>query len=53
MKIPLRDFNVKVDKENMFKPTIGNESLPKINNKISRSTEESKTKNNRARRRVT
>ena len=27
MKILLRDFNAKVGKENIFKPTIGNESL--------------------------
>jgi len=27
MKILLRDFNAKVGRENIFKPTIGNESL--------------------------
>ncbi len=27
MKIVLGDFNAKVEKENIFKPTIGNESL--------------------------
>jgi len=28
----LRDFNVKLGKENIFKPTIGNESLPQDDN---------------------
>jgi exonuclease III len=32
MKILLGDFNVKVDREDIFKPTIGNESLQEINN---------------------
>jgi hypothetical protein len=32
MKILLRDFNAKVGKEDIFKPTIGNESLCKISN---------------------
>jgi hypothetical protein len=32
MKILLRDFNAKVDREDIFKPTIGNESLYKISN---------------------
>jgi len=27
MKIPLRDFKAKVGRKNIFKPTIGNESL--------------------------
>jgi hypothetical protein len=30
MKILLRDFNAKVDREDIFKPTIGNESLHDI-----------------------
>jgi hypothetical protein len=32
MKILLGDFNTKVGKENIFKPTIGNESLHEISN---------------------
>jgi hypothetical protein len=32
MKILLGDFNVKVGREDIFKPTIGNESLHKICN---------------------
>jgi hypothetical protein len=32
MKILLSDFNVKVGRENIFKPTIGNESLHEISN---------------------
>jgi hypothetical protein len=32
MKILLRDFNAKVGREDIFKPTIGNESLHEINN---------------------
>jgi hypothetical protein len=32
MNILLGDFNAKVGRENIFKPTIGNESLHKINN---------------------
>jgi hypothetical protein len=32
MKIPLGDFNAKVSREDIFKPTIGNESLHKSNN---------------------
>jgi hypothetical protein len=32
MKILLGDFNAKVDKEEIFKPTIGNESLHEISN---------------------
>jgi hypothetical protein len=32
MKILLEDFNAKVGKEDIFKPTIGNESLHKISN---------------------
>jgi len=36
MKIILGDFNVKVGRENNFKPTIGNESLHQdsIDNKV-------------------
>ena len=32
MKIPLGDFNAKVGRENIFKPTIGNESLHQDSN---------------------
>jgi hypothetical protein len=32
MKIPLGDFNAKVGREDIFKPTIGNESLHEISN---------------------
>jgi hypothetical protein len=32
MKILLGDFNAEVGRENIFKPTIGNESLHEINN---------------------
>jgi hypothetical protein len=32
MKIMLEDFNAKVGKEDIFKPTIGNESLHEISN---------------------
>jgi hypothetical protein len=32
MKILLRDFNAKVCKEDIFKPTFGNESLHEISN---------------------
>jgi hypothetical protein len=32
MKIPLGDFNAKVERENTFKPTTGNESLNQGNN---------------------
>jgi hypothetical protein len=32
MKIILGDFNVKIGRENIFKPTIGNEGLHKISN---------------------
>jgi hypothetical protein len=32
MKISLGDFNAKVGRENMFKPTIRNESLREISN---------------------
>jgi hypothetical protein len=32
MKILLGDFNAKVSKEDIFKPTIGNESLDEISN---------------------
>ena len=32
MKILLRDFNAKVGRENIFKPTIGKESLHQDNN---------------------
>jgi hypothetical protein len=32
MKILLGDFNAKVDKEDIFKPTIGNGSLQEISN---------------------
>jgi hypothetical protein len=32
MKILLRDFSAKVDRENIFKPTTGNESLHEIGN---------------------
>jgi len=32
MKILLGDFNAKVRRENIFKPTIGNESLPQDSN---------------------
>jgi endonuclease IV len=32
MKILIEDFNAKVGREDIFKPTIGNESLHKINN---------------------
>ena len=34
MKIGLGDFNAKVGRENIFKPTIGNESLHQDNNDI-------------------
>jgi hypothetical protein len=34
MKIPLGDFNAKVGREDIFKPTIGNGSLHKISNDI-------------------
>jgi len=32
MKILLGEFNAKVGRENIFKPTIGNESLYKVSN---------------------
>jgi hypothetical protein len=32
MKILLRDFSAKVGREDIFKPTIGNESLHEISN---------------------
>ena len=32
MKILLRDFSAKVGGENIFKPTVGNESLPQDSN---------------------
>jgi hypothetical protein len=32
MKISLGDFSVKVGREDIFKPTVGNESLHKISN---------------------
>jgi hypothetical protein len=32
MKILLREFNAKVGRENIFKPTIGNENLHQDNN---------------------
>jgi len=32
MKIVLGDFNAKVGRENIFKPTIGNESLHQVSN---------------------
>jgi hypothetical protein len=32
MKILLEDFNAKVGREDIFKPTIGNESLHEISN---------------------
>jgi hypothetical protein len=32
MKILLRDFNAKIDRGDIFKPTIGNESLYEISN---------------------
>jgi hypothetical protein len=32
MKILLRDFNAEIGREDIFKPTIGNESLPEISN---------------------
>jgi hypothetical protein len=32
MKILLGDFNAKVGRENIFKPTIGNESLHQVSN---------------------
>jgi hypothetical protein len=32
MRIPLEDFNAKVGKEDIFKPTTGNESLYEISN---------------------
>jgi hypothetical protein len=32
MKILLGDFNAKVGREDIFKPTVGNESLHEINN---------------------
>jgi len=32
MKIPLRDFKAKVGRKNIFKPTIGNESLHQDSN---------------------
>jgi hypothetical protein len=34
MKILLGDFNVKVGREGIFKPTIGNESLHEISNDV-------------------
>jgi hypothetical protein len=34
MKMLLGDFNVKVGREEIFKPTIGNESLHEISNDI-------------------
>jgi hypothetical protein len=34
MKILLGDFNAKVGREDLFKPTIGNESLHEISNDI-------------------
>jgi hypothetical protein len=33
MKILLRDFNAKVGREDIVKPTTGNESLHKISNR--------------------
>jgi hypothetical protein len=32
MKILLREFNAKVERKNIFKPTIGNESLHQVSN---------------------
>ena len=32
MKIILRDFNAKMRRENIFKPTVGNESLHQDSN---------------------
>jgi hypothetical protein len=32
MKIPLGDFNAKVSREDIFKPTVANESLHEISN---------------------
>jgi hypothetical protein len=32
MKILLRDFNARVGREGIFKPTIGNKSLHKVSN---------------------
>jgi hypothetical protein len=32
MKIMLRDFNAKVGREDIFKPTVGNENLHEIGN---------------------
>jgi len=32
MKILLQDFNAKMGRENIFKPTVGNESLHQANN---------------------
>jgi hypothetical protein len=32
MKILLGDFNAKIGREDIFKPTVGNESLHKISN---------------------
>ena len=32
MKIPLGGFNTKVGRENIFKPTIGNECLHQVSN---------------------
>jgi hydroxypyruvate isomerase len=34
MKIVLEDFNAKVGREDIFKPTIGNESLHEISNEL-------------------
>jgi hypothetical protein len=38
MKILLGDLNAKVGRDDIFKPTVGNESLHEINNNISLST---------------
>jgi hypothetical protein len=32
VKILFGDFNAKIGRENVFKPTIGNEKLPEISN---------------------
>jgi hypothetical protein len=35
IKVPIRDFNEKFGREDTFKPTVGNESLPQDSNENS------------------